>query len=115
VKTRIMIVNVRFAYVHHHYIGRYHSEFGKSALANPFKIGVDGDRNEVIEKYRRWLWNECQLKGKAYEELMELVQQYKKGEVIILGCWCTPLKCHGEVIRRAIEFFAKDQKQKGGE
>ena len=23
---------------------------------NPFRVGADGDRDEVIEKYRRWLW-----------------------------------------------------------
>jgi len=114
VRTRIVIVNVKFAYVHHHYIGRYNAKFGSSALANPFRIDVDGDRDQVIEKYRRWLWDECQLKGKAYEELMELVHKYDAGEVIVLGCWCAPQKCHGEVIRRAIEFFAKKPNQKGG-
>ncbi len=31
------------------YIGRP-SEFG-----NPFRIGVDGDRDEVIEKFKEWI------------------------------------------------------------
>ena len=31
------------------YIGR------PSVLGNPFKIGADGNRHEVIEKYRKYL------------------------------------------------------------
>lgn len=63
------------------YIGR------PSKWGNPFKIGRDGNRDEVIEKYRNYiLSNEslikdiCELKGKT------------------LGCWCHPKLCHGDVL-----------------
>jgi hypothetical protein len=63
------------------YIGR------PSKWGNPFQIGRDGDRDEVIEKYRQWLMGRADL----LEQLSEL-----KGKV--LGCWCAPRRCHGEIL-----------------
>lgn len=63
------------------YIGR------PSKWGNPFKIGVDGDREEVIEKYREWIQKQPDL----MVDLGEL-----RGK--ILGCWCPPDRCHGEVL-----------------
>lgn len=63
------------------YIGR------PSKWGNPFKIGIDGDREQVIEKYRKWLLSNPAL----LRCLSEL-----KGKV--LGCWCKPDACHGDVL-----------------
>jgi hypothetical protein len=59
---------------------------------NPFSIGVDGTRQEVIEKYRQFVLQHPQL----LENLHEL-----KGKV--LGCWCKPNACHGDVLVELIE------------
>ena len=61
------------------YIGR------PGPWGNPFEIGKDGDREEVVEKYAEWLLAQPELVEKAKEEL--------KGKV--LGCWCAPKLCHG--------------------
>ena len=63
------------------YIGR------PSKWGNPFVIGKDGSREEVIEKYKNWLLNN--------KVLMAALPQLK-GQ--ILGCWCAPLACHGDVL-----------------
>ena len=63
------------------YIGR------PSKWGNPFQIGRDGTRKEVIEKYREYLANSPELMA----SLSEL-----KGK--ILGCWCKPNACHGDVL-----------------
>ena len=63
------------------YIGR------PSKWGNPFSIGKDGNRDEVIEKYREWIVKQPELMN----SLGEL-----KGKV--LGCWCKPLACHGDVL-----------------
>jgi hypothetical protein len=63
------------------YIGR------PSKWGNPFSIGPDGTRKEVIEKYRQFILEHPQL----IEDIDEL-----DGKV--LGCWCSPRKCHGDVI-----------------
>lgn len=54
---------------------------------NPFRIGVDGTRSEVIAKYRAWLLEQPQL----LQDIEEL-----RGKT--LGCWCHPKPCHGDVL-----------------
>lgn len=66
------------------YIGRP-SEYG-----NPFKEGEDGTRAEVIQMFEEWLMRQ--------PELVEQVKRELKGKV--LGCWCAPLPCHGDVLAR---------------
>ena len=73
------------------YIGR------GSRWGNRFVIGKDGDRNEVIEKYRVWLWNEIKEGRVSKKDLREL--KNKK-----LGCFCKPLACHGDVLMKAIDW-----------
>jgi hypothetical protein len=58
-----------------------------SKWGNPFKLGVDGYRPEVIEKYRKWILEQPEL----LKDLHEL-----KGKT--LGCWCKPFQCHGDVL-----------------
>jgi len=64
------------------YIGR------PGPWGNPFVIGPDGTREEVVEKYRTWLFTKPELIAKAKAELA--------GKV--LGCWCSPQACHGDVL-----------------
>ena len=59
---------------------------------NPYKIGVDGNRNEVIEKYRNYLLNNKELLNDI-EELRDKT----------LGCWCKPHACHGDVIKEILD------------
>lgn len=54
---------------------------------NPFHIGPDGSREQVIAKYRQWVIRQPRL----LREVRTL-----RGKV--LGCDCPPLPCHGEVL-----------------
>jgi hypothetical protein len=75
------------------YIGREYRrgkyDLDKSPWRNHFEIGKDGDRAEVIAKYADWLPTQPQLIAR----LPEL-----RGKV--LGCWCAPKPCHGDVLVR---------------
>jgi hypothetical protein len=51
-------------------------------------VGEHGTREEVVEKYAEWLLEQPELVAKAREEL--------KGKV--LGCWCAPKLCHGDIL-----------------
>lgn len=64
------------------YIGR------PGPFGNPFEIGKDGNREEVVEKYAEWVLTQPELLAKIRSEL--------KGKV--LGCWCAPKLCHGDII-----------------
>ena len=63
------------------YIGR------PSKWGNPFSIGRDGTRQDVIEKYKKWI----QIQPGLLNSIEEL-----RGKR--LGCFCTPLPCHGQVL-----------------
>lgn len=63
------------------YIGR------PSKWGNPFVVGKDGSREEVIAKYKAWIVTQPHLMS-ALPELKNKV----------LGCWCSPQACHGEVL-----------------
>lgn len=67
------------------YIGR------GSKWGNPFKIGKDGTREEVIKKYKDWF-----MKTDLILHLSEL--KWKR-----LGCYCKPLACHGDFLISLIE------------
>lgn len=68
------------------YIGR------PSKWGNPFAIGDDVDRNEVIKRYRQWILTQPEL----LKSLPELKDK-------ILGCWCRPYLCHGDVLIQLME------------
>lgn len=67
---------------------------------NPFRIGRDGDREEVIARYAGWLREEVDAGRISLEELAAL-----DGKT--LGCWCAPRPCHGEVLVRAAAWAAR--------
>jgi hypothetical protein len=72
---------------------KYDTYIGRPSIwGNPFAIGKDGNREEVIEKYRQWI----QTQPNLLAQLPTL-----KGKV--LGCWCHPNKCHGDVLVELIE------------
>lgn len=72
-------------------LGSYDEYCGRGSIfGNPFEIGRDGTREEVIEKYKKWF--NFLLKDKRFlDELKKL-----KGKR--LGCFCWPQKCHASII-----------------
>ena len=60
-------------------------EFG-----NPFSIGKHGNRQDVIRKYEEWV--------RSNPKMMERIKNELKDKV--LGCWCSPEACHGDVLIR---------------
>ena len=61
---------------------------------NPFRIGPDGTRAEVIARYRTLLWAQIRSGAITLEDLAAL-----HGCTFL--CWCAPLPCHGEVLAAA--------------
>ncbi len=91
------------------YIGRNSYVSKGSILNNKFKIGQDGNREGVVEKYRIWLWQEYKKKSGVYQELVRIKDKVIKGEEVELVCWCSPQKCHGDVIKKCVEWMIKSQ------
>lgn len=68
------------------YVGR------PSKWGNPFVIGKDGNRDQVIDEYKQWILRQPHLM-RALPELKNKV----------LGCHCAPRACHGDVLRKLVE------------
>ena len=71
------------------YIGRRSIRYGlpESIWHNPFVIGKDGTRGEVIAKFEAYIL--------AKPELLAQLHTLKGKR---LACWCKPLACHGDVL-----------------
>lgn len=63
----------------------------RTAWGNPYVVGIDGTRAEVIEAYRRW------IKGRP-----ELLERLGELEGKRLACWCAPRACHGDVLAELV-------------
>ena len=67
-----------------------------SNFANPYKIGKDGTREEVLEKYKEYIIDKINNDHELMRELNSM-----KGKT--LGCWCFPERCHGNILLELIE------------
>lgn len=74
-----------------YYIGRLWAGLPESIFHNPFHIGKDGIREEVLAKFAAYWYapEQWALRQAAWGVL---------DEDEILGCWCKPLACHGDII-----------------
>lgn len=64
------------------YVGR------PSKWGNPFEIGKDGTRQDVVIRYSEWICEQPALLA-ALPEL--------RGKDLV--CWCAPAMCHADVLR----------------
>lgn len=94
---RTTVVNVKY-HEYDVYIGRAMPGFPGSVFANDFKIGRDGTRAEVLEKYRD--------KAKNNPALLAQLEGLRGRRI---GCWCRPKqpvptpvpehwRCHGDIL-----------------
>lgn len=60
---------------------------------NPFRIGKDGTRVQVIQKYENWIKNQPELLADLHE---------LKGHSLV--CHCSPKICHGNIL---VDLVAK--------
>lgn len=76
----------------------------RTKWGNPFVIGKDGTREEVIAKYEAWL--------RSKPDLMLAVKLELSGKDLL--CWCAPLPCHGDVLLRIANTPSEAMKSHGG-
>jgi hypothetical protein len=60
-------------------------------FGNPFRIGPDGDRGAVLDKYRAYFLNRVDSDSTFRQRVLELRNKR-------LACWCAPVLCHGMII-----------------
>ena len=70
-------------------------------FGNPFQIGRDGSRAEVIEKCRKYLVERIASDPKFRERVRDL-----HGKT--LTCFCKPAPCHGDLLAEAADRLASE-------
>lgn len=81
-KTFMDKESAKTIYLNSIYVGR------PTVWGNPFIIGRDGTRDEVIEKFRKYAIK------KNKEDPNWIKPLINKN----LVCWCAPRKCHAEIL-----------------
>ena len=89
---------LRDAFEHAHVVNNTVLVDRRTKWGNPWRVGRDGTREEVIARYRMELWRHIRAGEIALEELAEL-------DGCWLACWSDP-PCHGDVLARAAEWAA---------
>ena len=81
------------------YIGR------GSPLGNPFRMKNESERDLVCDQYDAWFKRKvAENDAHVMNELRRLFKIAQKGD-LVLGCYCSPKRCHGETIKRFLEQF----------
>ena len=89
-------------------VNKHHGKSGEyigrgSPLGNPFVIGKDGSREQVIAKYRVWLNEQIMRKNPVVlDELNRLGNKAIDEKGLALQCFCYTKPCHGEVIKEKL-------------
>ena len=76
------------------YIGR--SPGPRGVFGNPYVIGRDGTREEVLEKFRKYFLHRVDVDDDFRVQVLAL-----RGKT--LGCFCKPEACHGDVIAQWVD------------
>jgi len=79
------------------YCGRAWAGWPESDFYNPFYVGKDGTRAEVLAKFIEY-WYAPEQKELRRQAL------YRFDEHEILGCWCHPLDCHCDIIAAYVHW-----------
>lgn len=92
-----------------------------SVFGNPFThiksketkaIFVVSDRDKAIDLYEPY-FDKMYAKDEEFRnEFNRMYETYKGGEDIYLGCYCKPLRCHGEIIEKKLIQFSMKEKIK---
>ena len=72
----------------------------RTRWGNPYVLGKDGSREQVVARYRVELWRRIRAGEVSLADLAALDRKP-------LACWCWPTRpCHAEVLSRAAAWAA---------
>lgn len=85
------------------YVGR------PSRFGNPYRVGEDGTREQVIALYREYFAAKSEFDSRFREALEALYAKVRRHGELNLVCWCAPKPCHAEVIAEWIVRRGKEE------
>ena len=87
------------------YVGR------PTPLGNPFVVGPDGNLEQVLDKYAKWLQAKLTTKNQTSAMFNRLLALSKTSNLELV-CWCAPdvglttadiTYCHGQIVASFLE------------
>lgn len=77
-----------------------------SCLGNPFSHLENTkadfkvkDREEAVDSYEVWLRKQLRENLEVRKEMLNLYNNWQESGELNLICWCSPKRCHGDVIK----------------
>lgn len=73
-------------------------------LGNPFRMEDGYSRDEAVDAFASWAAQQCaDTDSDVFSTVAWLADKVLAGEKLVLGCWCSPRRCHAEEIKRLVE------------
>ena len=87
------------------YIGR------PSVLGNPYSHKKEsiadiivGTRDKSIDLYEKYFYDKIENNDILFiSELNKMLDFYKENKELNICCWCSPKRCHGDIIKDYLE------------
>lgn len=80
-------------------------EIGRtSVLGNPFFMKNEQMRDEVCCRYELYFKGEMKKRREFYKEIARIYKLAKLNN-INLQCFCAPKRCHGETIKKFLDYY----------
>lgn len=84
------VVNIKHTQRYDQYIGRAgHGQDGY--YGNPFRLGSESTRGSTLKQYKEYFYHRLATDPTFKERIHSLKDK-------ILGCFCKPHPCHGDII-----------------
>lgn len=82
------------------YVERANAQYNlaHSKFANPFPVTKNCSRQESIDKYRFWLYEQLKIGNITKQDILSL-----EGKNLV--CYCSPLPCHSNVLINAFNYI----------
>lgn len=85
------------------YIGR------GSPLGNPFVMKNEADRDRVCDSYAKWLDSRIRMHDQVVLKALNSIVNRARKQKVVLGCFCSPKRCHGEYIKEVVIKLSKEK------
>ncbi|KKM72796.1 hypothetical protein LCGC14_1416870 [marine sediment metagenome] len=98
---RTRVTNIRYTFIDTRLIGTIRID-RTTIFGNPFKIKKGCTRKQSIEKFKSYFYNRIKT-DKVFRQRIKALGGH------VLGCWCKPLLCHGDII---VEYLDSENEKK---
>lgn len=75
------------------------------ALGNPYGVQLHGPytREQSLAKYDGWLDHKIKTRDLAVCAALNMIWKAAQGGDVELECFCVPLGCHADIVKRVVE------------